>query len=190
MAQLQCELTIIKLTNLYIIDLQPGMLFIRYRVNAGGGRRIRIDTRQISSKSALRWDETSYLECMVPPEAMKKVVCEHNVAFELRWRGAKPIFGFASKQSRLLGRAEVAWEGIPVERSIGLDLEKKSLMEGSKAPTLVVRMGMRVRVLQLREKRRDKHEDMGECKCESCRWIASEEDMFLAATSATMLDTW
>ena len=191
MAQVHCELNIIRLTNLDA-DLPSGKLFIRYYVYAGRGRRIRIDTREILSTCDAHWDEQSSLECEVASGSRKEAICAHNVVFELRWRRSKPFFFGTKAKSKLLGRGEVAWEdvsglgGVPVEKRVGF-ITKKPVPEGEKPSMLVVRMGIRVRDLEVREKRTVVHE-MGsnECKCESCGWVGSEEDMFLAANAASM----
>lgn len=169
------------------MNLPSGKLFIRYYVYIGGGRRIRIDTREISSASDPHWDEKSSLECVVPSNSVKKAICAHNVVFELRWRRDKSCFGMKAK-SKVLGRAEVAWEDMLVEKRVSFVMENPlRVTEGCKPPSLLVRMGIKVRDLELREKRREKHK---ECNCESCGWIGSEEDMFVAATAATMIDAW
>ena len=192
MAQVHCELNIIRLTNL-AVDLHPGKLFIRYYVYAGRGRRIRIDTREISSTCDAHWDEQSSLECEVASDSTKEAIWAQNVVFELRWRRAKPFF---KAKSKLLGRAEVAWEDVSGSGDVSVDkrvsfVAKKPVPEGEKPPTLVVRFGIRVRDLEAREKRKMVHE-MGwnDCRCESCGWVGSEEDMFQATNAASMIDAW
>lgn len=192
MAQVQCELAIIRATNLDLEHLPPGKLFVRYYVHAGGGRRIRIriDTKEVSSSSDPYWDGQSSLECQVASEKVKDAMCEHNVVFELRWRGDKAIFGSRAR-SKLLGRAEVAWNTLDstdmlTERRVSLVM-KKPLTEGLKPAVLTVGMGIRVSVSQAPEKEKRRGE-MGKCRCEGCRWIGSEEDVFVSATAGCMID--
>ncbi|ONK74034.1 uncharacterized protein A4U43_C03F2110 [Asparagus officinalis] len=181
MAQLRCEMNIMKLTNL---DTSPtsGKLFIRYYVYVGGGRRVRIDTREVPSAGEdPHWGEESSLECAVPSNPVKKAIRERGVLFELRWRRDESCFGMKAK-SKMLGRAEAAWEDALVEKRVSFAMRSPlTVTEGCKPPTLLVRMGIKVRDLELREKHKG-------CDCEGCGWIGSEEDMFVAATAATIYD--
>ncbi|XP_057783819.1 uncharacterized protein LOC131001436 [Salvia miltiorrhiza] len=103
-----CEVRIIKGKN---IETKPnGVVFVRCYLNAGNGSRVRLDSKEIPSKSdSITWNQTFSLHCSGTQECFQ----QGTLVFELRRRSASAA-PFISKiqGSRLIGRAEIRWEDV------------------------------------------------------------------------------
>ncbi|PRQ48769.1 putative C2 domain-containing protein [Rosa chinensis] len=168
LSSLSCGLRIIQAKNIEFIKT-TGNLFVRYYLSAGDSKKIRLNTREISTKSDHIWDESISLECNGSDSFVRE-----TVVFELRWRNTVPVFGRIGG-SQLLGRAEVPWK--EVLESPNMELDKWVTMvprstsggaiEGVKPPKLQVsiKVGVQAEVgMEKRRLRRTKKWD--ECGCE------------------------
>ncbi|KAF6149134.1 hypothetical protein GIB67_025990 [Kingdonia uniflora] len=188
LSPLNCELRIIRARNLDFIS--RGKLFVRYYLQSGNNKRVRLSTREIPSTSEPYWNESISLECFGGKEALDKLK-HQSVVFELRWRNAKPtIFGTVSK-SKLLVSAEMAWK--EVLESSELSVEKwvttkvwpsRSILEGLKPPA--VQIGMKVSVpgtlLELPKRRKDVSlTHWNKCGCKNGECNGRDEDIFALA---------
>ncbi|KAL6993142.1 hypothetical protein U1Q18_011260 [Sarracenia purpurea var. burkii] len=143
------ELKIIRARN---IDFKNsnGHLFVRCFLSTGNNNnRIRLESRDISSKSDLFWNQNFSLECQGTQESLNKLM-EGSVVLELRWRTSVPVLGKIGG-SRLLGRAEIPWK--TVSESPDMEIEKwvvdmvaksRGVDEDAKLPALQVAMKVRV----------------------------------------------
>ncbi|KAF5747359.1 hypothetical protein HS088_TW05G00080 [Tripterygium wilfordii] len=145
---LRCELKFVRARNLEFKS--NGTLFVRYYISAGNGQRIRMNSREISTKSGLVWNESFSLECTGTQESIDHLRHE-TVAFELRWRKNRvPVLGRIGS-SQVIARAEVPWKDVfespkmEIENWVVMKSMKKScVVEGLKPPGLLV--GMKVEV--------------------------------------------
>ncbi|XP_017252894.1 uncharacterized protein LOC108223246 [Daucus carota subsp. sativus] len=122
-----------------------GSLFIRCYMSAGDRKRVRFETKEVSS-SNMAWNQSFSFDCFGPEESVSNMLLEGSVMFELRRRCGTSFFGRTGK-SQLLGKAEVPWN--TVYESSTMDIEKwivmnpkRRLPEGVKPPAIEV--GMRV----------------------------------------------
>ncbi|XP_072971226.1 uncharacterized protein [Typha angustifolia] len=177
----------VKVVRLADLDVElERSLFIRYYIFAGDGRRIRIDTREISSTSNLNWSEFASFECRGSLALLGELIEPQNLVFELRWRRRRAAILGRITRSKLLGRGEVAWKDVAEAKGMSLEKWVKLHVTGHesdsfKLPTLLVEL--KIQAIDGRNKRIDGRR-MGwkRCNCEDCEWIGSEEDMFQAAT--------
>ncbi|KAK1370983.1 Transmembrane gamma-carboxyglutamic acid protein like [Heracleum sosnowskyi] len=138
-----CELRIIRARNVEFNS--TGSLFVRCYMSAGNNKRVRFESREVSSSNMV-WNQSFSLNCFGTKESMSNMLFEGTVIFELRQRSGISFFGRTGK-SQLLGKAEVPWK--TVYESSTLDIEKwivmkpkKSLLDGVKPPA--VEVGMKV----------------------------------------------
>ncbi|KAF5458144.1 hypothetical protein F2P56_022199 [Juglans regia] len=168
-SSLSCKLTIKQAKQ---VELRStGSLFVRYYLSAGNNKRIRLNSREISSRSDLYWNESFSLDCFATHDTMDNLKQE-NVVFELRWRSNKvPVLGRnIIGGSKLLGRAEIPWK--EVYESPNMEMEKwvtmiptsgsRVLVEGVKPPKLQV--GMKVQVPAMVEKEIRRRSNYGKGK--------------------------
>jgi hypothetical protein len=171
------------------VDFQStGTLFVRYYLSAGNNKRIRLDTREISSKSDLCWNESFSLDCFGSQDSMDSLN-QQNVVFELRRRNKVPVLGRVGG-SQLLGRAEIPWK--EVCESPNMEMEKWVTMGHvgvSKPPKLQVAMKVQVPAMVEKGRRRNgnvKKWDDERCGCKDFHGYCCEDyDIFaLAALEA------
>uniref|UniRef100_A0ACD5UC78 Uncharacterized protein n=1 Tax=Avena sativa TaxID=4498 RepID=A0ACD5UC78_AVESA len=176
-----------------------GSLFVRYYVPAGDGRkRIRVDTREVSAGGDVFWGELVRFQLAGNNDG-GAVAAPGKVAFELRWRprpstsGLAAFLGTGRPTSRMLARAELALgaKSASTESWLRLSPAGRELGGGCKAPKLLVEVkilhGAVAAAGQVASKARKSAGGLNECcrggeSCRGCRWVGTEEDMFLAAT--------
>ncbi|XP_030973356.1 uncharacterized protein LOC115993558 [Quercus lobata] len=146
LSSLSCELRIIQAKNVEFKS--KGSFFVRYYLSAGNNKSIRLNTREISSKSDLSWNESFSLDCFGNQDSMDNLKQE-SVVFELRWRKKVPVLGKIGG-SQLLGRAEIPWKQVfestnmEIENWVTMVSTRQHVLEGAKPPKLQV--GMRIQV--------------------------------------------
>ena len=146
LSSLSCELRIIQAKNVEFKS--KGSFFVRYYLSAGNNKGIRLNTREISSKSDLSWNESFSLDCFGNQDSMDNLKQE-SVVFELRWRNKVPVLGKIGG-SQLLGRAEIPWKQVfespnmEIENWVTMASTRRHVLEGAKPPKLQV--GMRIQV--------------------------------------------
>ncbi|KAL3527745.1 hypothetical protein ACH5RR_012401 [Cinchona calisaya] len=110
LSTLNCEVSIIRAKN--ITSRSSGDLFVRCYLSAGNNTRVQLNSKEISSKSDLFWNEFFSLECLGTEDAINSLKQE-NVVFELRWRSTKSsVLGCRIGGSKPLGRAEIPWKNV------------------------------------------------------------------------------
>ncbi|KAK1370981.1 Transmembrane gamma-carboxyglutamic acid protein like [Heracleum sosnowskyi] len=168
-AVFSCELQIIRARNIEFES--TGSLFVRCYMSAGNNKRVRFQSREVSS-SNMAWNQSFSLSCFGTKESMTNMLLEGTVIFELRLRSEISFFGRTGK-SQLMGKAEVPWK--TVYESSTLDIEKwivmnskKSLVDGVKPPA--VEIGMKVGgALPAMPKATKQNKSCGDkCECKSC----------------------
>ncbi|KAF9681886.1 hypothetical protein SADUNF_Sadunf05G0049700 [Salix dunnii] len=114
----------------------------------GKNKRIQLNSREISSKSNLVWNESFSLECLGTDDSINNLKQE-TVVFELRWRNINPILAKIGG-SQLLGRAEVPWQtvlespNLEMEKWVMLVPKKGSVPDDVKPPSVQIAMKARV----------------------------------------------
>ncbi|KAL6222935.1 hypothetical protein ACLB2K_006325 [Fragaria x ananassa] len=185
LSSLSCDLRIIQAKNIEFLKT-TGNLFVRYYLSAGDGKRVSLNTREISAKSDHIWNESISLECNGSNRFE-----QDTVVFELRWRSTVPFFGNIGG-SQLLGRAEVPWK--EVLESPNMELDKWLMMvprstsgralEG-KLPKLQVSIKVAVQTEVGMEKRRQRRtKKWDECGCKDghgCGRTCSDYEIFALA---------
>ncbi|KAL6993143.1 hypothetical protein U1Q18_011261 [Sarracenia purpurea var. burkii] len=186
------ELKIIRARN---IDLKysNGHLFVRCFLSAGNNDRVRLESREISSKSDLFWNQNFSLECLATQDSMNKLM-EGSVVLELRWRTSVPVLGKIGG-SRLLGRAEIPWK--TVSESPEIEIEKwvvvmaaksRGADEDAKPPALQVAMKVRVpaaaETAAGRRRRRRGLTNWEECGCTDGGCTCKDYDRVFAGAAA------
>lgn len=188
LSSLTCELRVIQAKNIEFIKT-TGNLFVRYHFSAGGNKRIRLNTREISTKSDHVWNESISMECNGTDSFLQE-----TVVFELRWRNTVPVFGRIGG-SQLLGRAEIPWK--EVLESPNMELDKWVTMvprstsghalEGVKLPKLQIGIKVGVQAEVGMEKRRQRRaQKWDECGCEDGHGYGcscSDYDIFALAAA-------
>ncbi|KAG7983169.1 hypothetical protein I3843_04G091300 [Carya illinoinensis] len=173
-SSLSCKLTIKQAKQVEFKS--TGSLFVRCYISAGNNKRIRLNSREISSRSDLSWNESLSLDCFGTHDTMDNLKQE-NVIFELRWRNKVPVLGRnIIGGSKLLGRAEIPWK--KVYESPNMEMEKWItmiptsgcvLVEGVKPPKLQVGIKVEVPAMVEKERRRSSNYGKGkkwdECGC-------------------------
>ncbi|CAD5177160.1 unnamed protein product [Musa acuminata subsp. malaccensis] len=184
---LKCELTNIKLTKLNSPDF-VGNLFIRCYVNAGGGRRIMIDSCDVPPTGDPTWDRMASVECSGSSRHVRDLLERHGIVFELRGRRSdRRQAAEAASCSELLGTAEVPWRDIcgPTETSVHRHVSlvmAGGAHVGDTPPEVVVYMAVRVSKVGKVGKRMEWEE--------GCEWSVGEEDVFAAAAAAVVDDAF
>lgn len=186
LSSLSCKLTIMQAKN---VDFKStGTLFVRCYLSAGNNKRIRLNSREISPRSDLSWNESFSLDCSGTQDSMDNLKQE-NVVFELRWRSKVPVFGRIAG-SQLLGRVEIPWK--EVFESPNMEMEKWVPMISSmrhvgdnKPPKL--QLGMKVEVPAMEEmgrRRNGKVKKWDECGCKDFHGYSCEDyDIFALAAA-------
>ncbi|XP_076924913.1 uncharacterized protein LOC143587530 [Bidens hawaiensis] len=141
LSSLHCELKIMNARNIQLTN-SGGYLFVRCYLSAGNNKRVRVDSREVSSKGDLSWNESFSLDCKGTKQSMGMII-HGMIVLELRWRSNSiALFG----RSQLVGRAEVSWRdafespNMEIDRWVMMDLKKK----GVKAPSVCVAMKIEV----------------------------------------------
>ncbi|KAJ0975037.1 hypothetical protein J5N97_017002 [Dioscorea zingiberensis] len=140
------------------------------------GKRFRIETQEFPFQS--------FIDTVSSSKPIKELLKKQNIVFELRVRKPKSLCSKFFTKSKLLGRAEVGWmdvlhnNGSSMEKWISFVMAPRFSAD-EKPPALLVRMAARV-AGETKKRPLERHE----CDCESCQWVGSEEDVFLAATAA------
>ncbi|KAK9904448.1 hypothetical protein M0R45_000673 [Rubus argutus] len=129
LSSLACELRVIQAKNIEFIKT-TGNLFVRYHLSAGGNKSIRLNTREISTKSDHIWNESISLECNGTDSFLQE-----TVVFELRWRNTVPVFGRIGDHNFWAGqrfhgkkcssRQTWNWTGIKVGIQAEVGMEKR-----------------------------------------------------------------
>ncbi|GMH25315.1 hypothetical protein Nepgr_027158 [Nepenthes gracilis] len=130
-----------------------GNFFIRLHLSAGNKRRIRLNSREISSQDDLFWDESFALECTRTEESIHHLK-EEGLEFELR--------------------AQISWENVFQSPDMRIQtwlpvtslVKSGPLLKGAKPPALLVAIKVRVSALIKTERRKFKETD--ECGCTTC----------------------
>nr|XP_043608782.1 uncharacterized protein LOC122580575 [Erigeron canadensis] len=165
LSSLHCELKIMSAKNIQVTN-SNGYLFVRCYISTEKNKRVRIDSREISSNEVVSWNEAFALNCIGANQSMDMMI-HGKIVLEIRWR-SNTISLFSASSSQLLGRAEVCWRDIfdspkmEMERWVMMKSKKKDV----KAPSL--RISMKIEVPQsvvLVEKRKNKK---GEERCACC----------------------
>ncbi|KAK1370985.1 C2 calcium-dependent membrane targeting [Heracleum sosnowskyi] len=170
-----CELRIIRARNVELNSI--GSLFVRCYMSAANKKRVRFQSREVSSSNMV-WNQSFSIDCFGTKESMSSMLLEGTVIFQLRRRSGASFFGRTGK-SQLLGKAEVPWK--TVYESSTIDVEKwivmkpkRSLLDGMKPPA--VEIGMKVTGTQTAKK----HTKNGGAKnCErGCNSFAESDELF------------
>ncbi|KAL5214321.1 hypothetical protein ABZP36_003473 [Zizania latifolia] len=187
-------------------------LFVRYYVPAGDGRRrLRVDTREVpcgdgGGSGDAFWGELARFERSGGAPSVGGIV------LELRWRPRLPSaaggmaflgIGTGRPSSRVLARGELACQDVVVTSSavsttttpassgtwLRLSPASRELGGGCKPPKLLVEVRMihapvaeNYGAVKARSLGGVDQYCRGGERCDQCGWIATEEDMFLAAT--------
>ncbi|KAB5556509.1 hypothetical protein DKX38_007418 [Salix brachista] len=140
----------------------------------GKNKRIQLNSREISSKSNLFWNESFSLECLGTDDSINNLKQE-TVVFELKWRNTNPILAKIGG-SQLLGRAEVPWKTVlespNLEMKSGLCWFRRRAVSLMTSPS--VQIAMRARVPEMAEmakknRRNGRLKGRGCCKDSGCR---------------------
>ncbi|PON86130.1 C2 domain containing protein [Trema orientale] len=124
-SSLSLELKIIEAKN--VESKTRGDLFVRCYLPSGGSkkRRIGVDTKEVPSKNDHVWNQSFSLECSgIGHEGSMDLtkLSQESLVFELRWRNRVPVLGTSGfGGSKLLGRAEIAWEEVIESPNMVLD---------------------------------------------------------------------
>lgn len=167
-SSLKCELSIIRAKNIEFKS--SGHLFVRCYLSAGNNTRVQLNTKEISSKSDLFWDEFFSLQCQGTEDAINSLR-QGNVAFELRWRSTKPILGRLIGGSKILGRAEIPWKNVfespnmEIETWVRMNSKNPCLHQDVKPPSVQVKV--KVGVPEMTNERR--WDDSCGCKDGGCQ---------------------
>ncbi|KAJ0843415.1 putative C2 domain superfamily protein [Helianthus annuus] len=137
LSSLHCELKIMNARNILLAN-SSGYLFVRCYLSAGNKKRVRVDSREVSSNGDLSWNESFSLDCQGTKQSMD-MITHGTIVLELRWRSNSiALFG----RSQLVGRAEVSWRDVfespnmEMKRWVMMDSKKK----GVKVPSVCVGM--------------------------------------------------
>ncbi|KAA8546823.1 hypothetical protein F0562_003253 [Nyssa sinensis] len=90
LSSLSCELRIIRAKNMEFKSV--GYLFVRCYLSAGNSTRVQLNSREISSKSNLFWNESFSLQCLGTKDS-RDMLIKGRVVFELCWRSTVPVLG-------------------------------------------------------------------------------------------------
>lgn len=191
-SSLRCELRVIRAKN--IESKCMGCLFVRCYISAGKNKRIRLESKEISSESNLVWNQSFSLDCFGNKQSISMLM-QGTVVFELRWRNIVPVFGRIGRKSQLLGRAEIPWKSVfesstmKIERWVVMTSKSgKYRQQDVKPPAVEISMKVVVPVMELElPKQRKisigKLRKWDECGCVDCgcRSCADYEMFALAA---------
>lgn len=183
-SSLGCEIRIIRAKN---IELKTeGKVFVRCYLTAGNNQRVGLNSREISAKSNLFWDESFSLECSGSEESIQNLVQE-RVVFELRWRSNVPVLGRVRKSS-VVGRVEIPWTSVVASEE--MEIEKwvsmvaptggGRVVEDGKPPALQVGMKVRIQAEAVRSRRVRKWDECG-CMDGGCSCVDADHIFALAA---------
>ncbi|KAI7746501.1 hypothetical protein M8C21_026239 [Ambrosia artemisiifolia] len=141
LSSLNFELKIMNAKNIQLAN-SSGYLFVRCYLSAGNNKRVRVDSREVSSNGDLSWNESFSLECKGANQSID-MITHGTIVLELRWR-SNSIALF--RRSQLVGRAEVSWRD--AFESPNMEIKKWVMMEstkkGLKASSVCV--GMKIEV--------------------------------------------
>ena len=183
-SSLSCELRIIQAKN--VESKSKGSFFVRYYLSTGSNKTIQLNTREISSKSDLSWNESFALDCFGSQDSMDNLK-QQTVVFELRWRNKVPVLGNIGG-SQLLGRAEIPWK--QVFESQNMEIEKWITMDSTKGHVLPkLQVGMRIQVPAMVEMERRTHgmvSKWDECGCKDGHCYSSCGDYEIFALAAVL----
>jgi len=191
-SSLGCELRIIRAKN---IELKPNtLLFVRCYLSVGNGKRVRLDSKEISSNSdSLFFNHSFSLECLASQEATQALIRHGTVVFELRRRSATPVLGNICG-SHLVGRAEVPWKTVSEAPEMEID-EWVSLVsdrrrvhhQDVKPPALQVSMRVKLPVASPGSRRRRRvarwDDDHYGCGCNDVGCNCADYDVFALAAA-------
>lgn len=183
LSSLSCEIRIMRAKN---IELKTeGKLFVRYYLSAGNNQRVGLNSREISSKSDLFWDESFSLECLGSEESIQSLMQE-RVVFELRWRSKVPVLGRVRK-SHVLGRVEIPWTSVFASKEMEIEKWVSMVSTGSRVvgqdgqpPALQVAMKVRIPKVAERSRRVMKWDECG-CTDGGCTCVDADHIFALAA---------
>ncbi|KAK1370982.1 Transmembrane gamma-carboxyglutamic acid protein like [Heracleum sosnowskyi] len=114
-----CELRIIRARNVEFNS--TGSVFVRCYMSAGNNKRVRFESREVSSSNMV-WNQSFSLNCFGTKESMSNMLFEGTVIFELRQRSTGFSYFGRTGKSQLVGKAEVPWK--TVYESSTMDIEK------------------------------------------------------------------
>uniref|UniRef100_A0A6N2LZ78 C2 domain-containing protein n=1 Tax=Salix viminalis TaxID=40686 RepID=A0A6N2LZ78_SALVM len=170
-----------------------GSLFVRYYLSTGNNKRAQLNSREISAKADLFWNE-SFSLCQ--HEDSINSLKQQTVVFELRWRSTNPILGKV-RGSQLLGRAEVPWKTVlespklEMEKWVRMVSNKGVVPDDVKPPSVQIAMRVRVPAMAEMEKTKRRNgrlkrwDDCGCCKDSGCR--CEDYDIFVLVAALEAL---
>lgn len=188
LSSLNCEVSILRAKN---IELKSsGDLFVRCYLSAGNNTRVQLNSKEISSKSDLFWDEFFSLECLGTEEAINSLK-QGTVVFELRWRSAKSVLGRIGG-SKLLGTAEIPWKNVfespymEIETWVWMTSKNSHVNPDVKPPSVQVQMKVGVPPSEItnertqNEKLRRRLDESCGCKDGGCQSVDYVDYEFFA----------
>uniref|UniRef100_A0A6N2LJ22 C2 domain-containing protein n=1 Tax=Salix viminalis TaxID=40686 RepID=A0A6N2LJ22_SALVM len=104
MTCLSCEIEILQAKNVEFKS--HGSLFVRYYLSTGNNKRAQLNSREISAKADLFWNESFSLQCSGNEDSINSLK-QQTVVFELRWRSTNPILGKIAMRVRVPAMAEM-----------------------------------------------------------------------------------
>ncbi|XP_065873248.1 uncharacterized protein [Euphorbia lathyris] len=184
-SSLRCEITIIQAKNIQLKS--HGTFFVRYYLSAPNNKRIQINTKQISSKSNLVWNESNSVECLGTQETVNSLK-EDSIVMELRWRSNST--NLFRRSSKLVGSAQIPWRSVfespnmQMEKWVNMVSNQKmnrtsvfdeSIQLPSVQICMSVRMPAQLTVEKKRINRSQQYEcthDSGYCRCQDYEILA------------------
>uniref|UniRef100_A0A6N2LIW1 C2 domain-containing protein n=1 Tax=Salix viminalis TaxID=40686 RepID=A0A6N2LIW1_SALVM len=193
MTCLSCEIEILQAKNVEFKS--HGSLFVRYYLSTGNNKRAQLNSREISAKADLFWNESFSLQCSGNEDSINSLK-QQTVVFELRWRSTNPILGKV-RGSQLLGRAEVPWKTVlespklEMEKWVRMVPNKGVVPDDVKPPSVQIAMRVRVPAMAEMEKTKTRNgrlkrwDDCGCCKDSGCR--CEDYDIFVLVAALEAL---
>ncbi|KVF64261.1 uncharacterized protein LOC112505159 [Cynara cardunculus var. scolymus] len=153
LSSLQFEVKIVSAKNIQVRD-SKGYLFVRCYLSAGNNKRVRLESRDISTSGGyFSWNESFSLDCLGTKQSMDMII-QGTVVFELRCRSTVPLIrmiiggdeNIGCWSSQLLGRAEVPWreifESSKMESERWIVMRSKKIV--TKSPSVCVTLKIQV----------------------------------------------
>ncbi|KAJ6740837.1 hypothetical protein OIU79_000867 [Salix purpurea] len=193
MTCLSCEIEILQAKNVEFKS--HGSLFVRYYLSTGNNKRAQLNSREISAKADLFWNESFSLQCSGTEDSINSLK-QQTVVFELRWRSTNPILGKV-RGSQLLGRAEVPWKTVlespklEMEKWVRMVPNKGVVPDDVKPPSVQIAMRVRVPAMAEMEKTKRRNgrlkrwDDCGCCQDSGCR--CEDYDIFVLVAALEAL---
>ncbi|XP_058781541.1 uncharacterized protein LOC131655747 [Vicia villosa] len=161
-----CELKIIQARNVEFIKSTKN-LFARFYLPIGNNKRIKLNSKNVSTKLVPFWDESFNLDCSCPQEFLENLN-QQSLVLELRQR---KMFG-----SQLIGKGEIPWKVILESQNMELKKWlKMDLVSGSDCkevmlttPEVEVEIKVKVSsVAEMEKQNNKKFNNWNECGCKN-----------------------